>query len=258
MTQAVRALWRKELREGRWKFAVAAVVLVAVGVSVPLVYNLLGDVLGELLEDTSVPDILKQLLPPDLLQMDVYLWSNWHGKNLYQILVIVAIIFGSGAVAGEFGRGTAPYLFSRPIRRRSVVLVKLGTDLLWMFAAALLGTVALDVTSRVAHGYAVSWTFYAGLVPVMAGAAFVYSLALYASTRMDDPVKAGVVAAVAAAVCSIPTFVPAWRDYSVYVQMTGRTLVLEGAFPWLPFLVILALAAEFAAGAVRRLERRDI
>jgi len=258
MTAAVRALLFKEIREGRWKFAIAAMVLVAVGVSVPLSYELFGGVLGELLKETRLPQFLKELLPPDLLQMDTYLWSNWHAKNLYQAVVIVAIIFGSTAVAGEFSRGSAQYLFSRPVARRSVVLTKTGVDLLWLASAALLGTIALDITSRLAHGYAVPWTFYAGLVPILAGGTFVYGLALVVSTRIDDPVKAGVSAAAIAALFSIPSYVPAWRSVSVYVQMTGRALFRDGAFPWLPVLVMVALAAGLVAAAAERLEKRDI
>src|SRR5690606_22330049 len=135
---------------GRWKFAIAALVLIALGAGVPLTYELFGGVLGQLLEDTSIPQFLKELLPPDLLQMGTFLWSNWHAKNLYQTVVIVAIIFGSSAVAGEFARGSAQYLFSRPVSRGTVVLVKTAVDLIWIAAAALLGTLALAVTARIA------------------------------------------------------------------------------------------------------------
>src|SRR5690606_26069307 len=258
MTAAVRALLFKEIREGRRKFAIAAMVLVAVGVSMHLSYELFGGVLGEQLKETRLPQFLKELLPPDLLRMDTYLWSSWHAKNLYQAVVIVAIIFGSTAVAGEFSRGSAQYLFSRPVARRSVVLTKTGVDLLWLASAALLGTIALDITSRLAHGYAVPWTFYAGLVPILAGGTFVYGLALVVSTRIDDPVKAGVSAAAIAALFTIPSYVPAWRSVSVYVQMTGRALFRDGAFPWLPVLVMVALAAGLVAAAAARLEKRDI
>src|SRR5690625_5755743 len=91
----------------------------------------------------------------------------------------------------------------------------------------------------------------------MAGAAFVYGLALLASTRIDDPVKAGVAAAVVAAVLSIPTFVPAWRNCSVYVHMTGRVLLEQGTFPRAAVVDIAALAAALVTAAAESLRRRD-
>lgn len=258
MSTVVRALLFKEMREGRWKYFIAAAVLIVLGVSIPLLYHLVGDMLGQLMGDDSIPPALLELLPSDLMEMSTYLWSNWHAKNLYQAMVIIALIFGSGTVAGEFSRGTAQFLFSRAVPRKSVVLVKTGVDLVGMALAALLGTMALDIGARAVHGFAVPGTFYAGLVPVMAGAAFVYGLALLASTRIDDPVKAGVAAAVAAALLSIPTFVPAWRNWSVYVHMTGRALLETGTFPWVAVLVIAALAAVLVAAAAESLRRRDI
>ncbi|MFS8523564.1 MAG: hypothetical protein FWJ83_01770 [Limnochordales bacterium] len=258
MSGAVRALLFKELREGRWKYLIAAVVLVALGVSIPVTHQFIAGMLEQFMDDPAVPQALRDLLPPDLLEMSTYLWTNWHAKNLYQTVAVIALVFGSGAVAGEFSRGTAPYLFSRAVVRRSVLAVKTAVDLAGMALAMLLGTAALDVTARIAHGYAVSGAFYAGLVPALAGSVFVYGLALLISTRIDDPVKAGVAAAVAAALFSIPTFVPAWRQWSVYVQMTGRSLFETGTFPWLPVLVIAALAAALLAAAAYSLERRDI
>lgn len=258
MTALTRALVFKEMREGRWKYLIAAAVLIVLGISIPLMYHVLEDMLGQLMSDESIPPFVKELLPPDLLEMATYLWSNWHSKNLYQAMVVIALVFGSGTVAGEFSRGTAQFLFSRAVPRRSVVLVKTGVDLAGMALAALLGTIAMDIATRAAHDFSMPATFYAGLIPIMAGAAFVYGLALLASTRIDDPVKAGVAAAVVAALLSIPTFVPAWRNWSVYVHMTGRVLLEQGTFPWAAVLVIAALAAGLVTAAVESLRRRDI
>lgn len=258
MTHVVRALLFKEMREGRWKYLIAAAVLVALGVSIPVMYNFVADMLNTLMQDDAVPPALLELVSPELLELSTYLWGNWHMKNLYQAMVVIALVFGSGTIAGEFSRGTAQFLFSRAVHRKSVVLVKTGVDLAAMAVAALLGTAALDIFARIAHGFAVSATFYAALIPIMAGTAFVYGLALFVSTKIDDPVKAGVAAAVAAAVLSIPSFVPAWRGWSVYVHMTGRALLENGMFPWLAVFVITALGAGLVAAAIESLRRRDI
>lgn len=258
MTAPVRALWFKEIRESRWRVAIVTLVLVALGVSVPLLCNWLDDILRALVDDPSVPQVLLDMIPSDLMELPIYLWYNWQAKSLYQTMVIVALIFGAGAIAGEFHRGTAPFLFSRAVQRRSVLLTKLAVDLLGMLAAALLGTVALDITARLAHGQGVDGLFYASLLPMMAGTAFVYGLALLMSTRIDDPVKAGVLAAVVAALFSIPSFLPSWRHWSVYYHMTGRAMLSDGNLHWVPILVVGGLAAVLVGLATATLERRDI
>ena len=258
MSAPVRALLFKEVRESRWKLIIVSLVLIVLGASVPMLYDLLVDMLRALATDPSVPQVLLDLIPADLMEMSTYLWYNWQFKSLYQTLVIVALIFGAGAVAGEFGRGTAPFLFSRAVRRRTVLLVKLAVDLVGLAAAALLGTVALDIAARLMHGHAVDGLFYAALLPMMAGTAFVYGLALVVSARMDDPIKAGMAAAVVAALFSIPSFAPNWRHLSVYVQMSGRWMPQTGTVPWLAMVVMGVLAAALVASAVATLERRDI
>jgi len=254
----VRALFYKESREGRWKYIVAALVLIALAIATPLLYDMLVGLLGEFFADESIPAEFRRLVPPGALELPVYLWANWHGKTLYQMMVLFALIFGASTVAGEFSRGSAPFVFSRAVRRRTVVLVKTAVDLGALALIALASTAALDVTARIAHGYAAPWTYYGALIPIMAGTAFVYGLSLLMSTRFDDPVKAGAAAAAVAALFSIPTLVPAWRRWSVYVHMTGSTLLASGTFPWGSELVIAALAALLLAAACVSLERRDI
>lgn len=266
MSAAVRALLFKEMREGRWKYLVAAVVLIALGASIPLTYDYVRDMMEQLMGDYVLPPFVQELMPPELLEMptalwsdmSTYLWANWHTKNLYQTMVILALVFGSVTVAGEFSRGTAQFLFSRAVPRKSVVRVKAAVDLAGMAAAALLGTVALDVGARAVHGFAVPGAFYAALAPAVAGAAFVYGLALVWSTKIDDPVKAAVAAAVTAALLSVPSFVPSWRSWSVYVHMTGQTFLEDGTFPWTAVLIMAVLAAGLVVAAGESLKRRDI
>ncbi len=112
MTHVVRALLFKEMREGRWKYLIAAAVLVALGVSIPVMYNFVVDMLNTLMQDDAVPPALLELVSPELLELSTYLWGNWHMKNLYQAMVVIALVFGSGTIAGEFSRGTAQFLFS--------------------------------------------------------------------------------------------------------------------------------------------------
>lgn len=254
MNATMRALAYKELREGRWKYVVSAAIMIVLGASVPILFEFVGGIL----DDAPIPPALMDLIPPDVLQLPTYLWANWHAKTLYQTMVIIALVFGSSAIAGEFNRSTAQFLFSRAVPRSAVVLVKTGVDLAGMALAALAGTVVVDIGARIMHGFAAPATYYIGLVPTMVGAAFIYGIALLVSTRFDDPVKAGVTAAAVAAVLSVPTFVSNWNNFSVYVHMTGRTLFRDGVFPWASVIVVAALSAALVIASMETLRRRDI
>lgn len=258
MSSPVRALIYKEVREGRWKYVIAALVLIILGAATPFMFDLVMDLVRQIQLDESTPLELRQLLSPDLLDLPTYLWSSWHAKTLYQMMVLFALVFGASTIAGEFDRGSAQFLFSRAVPRHTVVLVKTGVDLAALAVTALVGTAALDLAARIAHGYVAPWTHYGALVPIMAGTAFVYGLSLFISTRFDDAVKAGATAALVAALFSIPTLVPAWRNWSVYLHMTGSVLLGSGTFPWASVLIITALAAGLVAGACVTLQRRDI
>ena len=163
MSGAVRALLFKELREGRWKYSHRRRGARGAGRvhsrDASIYRGHAGAVHGR---PGRAAGAAGPHRPPDLLEMSTYLWTNWHTKNLYQTVAVIALVFGSGAVAGEFSRGTAPYLFSRAVVRRSVLAVKTAVDLAGMALAMLLGTAALDVTARIAHGYAVSGAFTPG------------------------------------------------------------------------------------------------
>src|SRR5690554_1542475 len=106
MNATVRALAFKEFREGRWKYVVITAIMIVLGASVPILF----DVVAGILDETPLPPALRQLIPPGLLELPTYMWANWHAKTLYQTLVVVALVFGSSTIAGEFSRGTAQFL----------------------------------------------------------------------------------------------------------------------------------------------------
>jgi len=228
--------------------------MVALGAVIPATH---GFVVG-LLEEVPLPPALLPQVQAQLRDVTTYLWANWPAKNLYQTLVVAALVFGAGALAPEFGRGTAVFLFSRPVTRRAVVLAKFAVGVAGLALAALAGTLALDLTARAVLGQGVPWTFYAALVPATAGASVVYGIALWFSARGDDGLRAGVWAALAAAALSVPSWVPNLQVASVYVHMTARPLFLEGRFPWLEVLGLAAVTALLVLASARALEGRDV
>lgn len=253
-----RPLLAKEFREGRWKLATACLVLVALGIVLPATYGFVVRLLAETPLPVPLPPPVQRQVQAQLADLGLYLLANWHGKNLYQVLVVLALVFGAGAVAPEFGRGTAAFLFSRPVTRSAVVAAKAAAGVSSLAAAALIGTVALDVTARLVHGQGLPAGAYAGLVPAVAGAAVVFAVGVWWSVRTDDALKAGTAAAAVAAVLSVPSWLPRFQHLSVYVQMTARPLFVEGRFPWVAVAVLLTLAAAVLVAAARALEARDV
>jgi len=252
--QAVKALMLKEARQGYWKFLLSAGLLAVVGGATPFAFDF---VIG-ILQSGEIPDAILNLIPPEQTELPFFLWQNWHGKTLYQFLTVFSLVFGAEAIAREFGRGTASYLFSLPVSRRQALAAKCAADLGALALGALAGTAMLDISSRLAHGHAAPGIFYLGLLPALAGAAVIYAVALFVSARSDDAVKAGAVAALAALALSVPTWLPACRQWSVYVQMAGWGLFASGRFPWTAFGVMIVSALLLVAAADRRLASRDV
>ena len=247
------AVASKEWRENAWKLAIGGGVAGALAVLVPVAY----DLLAPLLQGVELPGALGEAVKRQLGDFRTYLWINWYGKNLYQVLAVLAILLGMGTVAGEVSRRTSAFLLSRPLRRETVLRSKALVGLAGLAGVAA-GSTAVLVAASALAGYPVdpAW-FLAGLPLAVAGSWAVYALAVYASTMFDEPLKAGAAAFVVVLALGLPGWFRSTRVLSPFYHMKGLA-VLEGApAAWPGGLSLLLLAALVYLLAERRLADTD-
>lgn len=227
-------LLKKEWRESAWKHVTALVILSVLGISLPFLFEWMGKI------QIDFGGELGEAYRRQMSDFNLYMWANWYGKNLYQVLVIYAVIVGMAQVAGEVGRNTAGFLFSKPLGRELIYRSKFISGAIAIIIVAAIATILTYLTAQLA-GRELPALFLAGLPVNVAGLLVIYSLALMFSVMFDDQLKAGAVAFFAALVIAIPGWIPGYGMYSLYRQMNAWP-VYTGDGMQIPAIALMLLA----------------
>ena len=247
------AVWRKEFRENHWKLVTYAILLLADAVVTVFTYEVLKKLAGGL----SAPGWAQQQFGFIFGSFDNYVWSNWFGKNLYQMSTLFLVLLGMGTIAAETSRGTAGFLLTKPIRRRAVLFSK------WLASAVGFAVIAI-VTTLLLYPLAVLSRHTLGMGRLLASLPLtlstglvILSLAALASVIFDDQVKAGGAAAVVLILLSIPSWFQRIKKWSLFYYLSAQPVLENNSPHWLLVLLMLAIAAALYTLAVGALERKD-
>jgi len=260
-TAVNRALAWKELRENRWKYVVGAAVLIAVALAVALLFDFVREMLENLLGGPGtgvLPPALDRIIQAQFSNYFIYAWINWYGKNLYQVLAILAIVLGMGLVAAESTNKTLSFLLTRPVSRRRVLVVKLGVGAAALAVIIAVSSLTVVLASQLTGHQVPVGRFMLGTLGAWAGATLIFTVAALMSVLFSDQVKAGLAAAVVAAIMSVPSWIPSLRWLSVFRRMQGLSAMALGEPDWTAFAVMLAVSFGLALAAVYLFERRDV
>ena len=250
------ALIRKEFRENRWKLILGLIVLTVMGISLPLMYEVILDFFSDIRVDLGWVD---RLIPAHLMgSFSAFLWSQWHAKNLYQIGTLFAVLLGMNTVAGEVGSQTMGFLLTRPISRRAVFLAKVTAGTLILIIVVAFSTAAMIVSAvltgqeAIEVGRLVFTTMITGL-----GLVTIYMLTACVSTVMNDPVKVGGVALLFLFFMSVLGWFNATHSFSIYSHIAGGEYFLSGIFPVGPVVAMLVAIGIFLWAGITVLERKE-
>ena len=225
-------LVKKEWRESLWKHTLFLALLIILGCSLPFFFEWLGKIQLNLGGD------LGEALRQQQNNFTLYMWANWYGKNLYQLLVVYAVLVGMAQVAGEVGRNTAAFLFSKPLTRETVFRSKFVAGATAMIAVMAVTTL-LTYLAVFLFGKELTPLFLAGLPVNAAGILLIYSLALMFSVVFDDQLKAGAAAFGAALVIGIPGWFPSYGMYSLYRQMHAWPVYTGDGYQLVAIVIML-------------------
>ena len=249
------AFTRKEFLETRktWRLWVVPGVLVFLGLTTPI----MAAVTPAILKMTAERQPGVVIKYPDPTAIDAY--AQFMG-NLIQLALLVVIITGAAAVAGERRGGTAILVLTKPLSRTSFVWSKAIANLVVVVAATALGaalcvavTIALFDTSHIV-------AFVQSVAVWLALAAMVVCLMVWLSAALDrQAAAAGGGIAVYAALFALSGF-PALRDWTPAGIFTASTALLKGEDVPLaqPIAVTLILAVVFLLLAAWSFRRKEL
>jgi ABC-type transport system involved in multi-copper enzyme maturation permease subunit len=231
----------KELLEARWKAIICRVIaLLLVEVSATT-FGLFKSALS-----TSNMQQLPQFLQQQIQQMtstyDLYVWGNWFAKNGPEIMVIMAIVLGSGLIAGEVNKGTIFFLLGKPISRERVLLIKYAISALILLAISVVCGAALLVTAVLAgHPQNIGGVVISTLL-LWLGVLFGLGLALMFSALFKDPLWPLICALVITVLTVIPSFIPGWGAWNLIGYWSSQSAYLSQGFPAKEFVICFVAA----------------
>ena len=256
-------LIKKELRESQLAILVALIFLILTAFVIQLTYPMMKELAKQPLpESPFLPKNLSREISA-LTNYRVYIWSQWFPKNLVQVLILVALILGASALAGEKSRKTWEFLLSRPFSRREVYFYKVKIRLAAIFALSLISSlIYLLILGSFKPSVFSLWPgFLLSSLTVFSLAAVVLSLATLFSAFSSRPLYAGGFAFLLIILFSIisPLIEKKLPDYlRLFSSLTSCRTFSTFDFPWRSFLVALLLALFFQIGALLFWEKQDL
>lgn len=245
-------LWEKELRTARFKLLVGLLILTPLAIVTPILY----EYTLKIMQGGSIPEsLMKQA---ELLKdFRYWIWSQWFGKNLLQIGTILALIFGAGSISSEVSRKTIYFVLTKPITRRNVFKIKYLVNLISLETVVILSSLVLYVMIIAVGKEYSTGSFFENLILFAAGAAVIYTIAVFSSTYFDQTMKSFLISGLAVFILSIPSYFESTQRFSLFHQMKGLQIAQNGNFPWIPFIFMILLTGIIYKAASVRFVKRD-
>lgn len=249
------AFTRKEFLETRktWRLWVVPGVLVFLGLSTPV----LAAVTPTILKMTAERQPGVVIRYPDPTSIDAY--TQFMG-NLIQLALLVVIITGAAAVAGERRGGTAVLVLTKPLSRTSFVWSKAIANLAVLVLATVIGTALCVLVTVALFDTAHIVALVQSVAVWLALAAMFVCLMVWLSAALDrQAAAAGAGIAVYVALFVLTGF-PALRDWTPAGIFTANTALIKGEDVSLarPIAVTLVLAVVFLLLAAWSFRRKEL
>jgi ABC-2 type transport system permease protein len=245
----------KEMLETRktWRLWVLPGILVFLGLTTPI----LAAVTPALLKATAQrqPGVVIQFPTPT--SVDAYV--QFLG-NLAQLALLVVIITGAAAVAGERRAGTAALVLTKPLSRAAFVWAKAMANLAVLVVATAIGAALCIAVTVVLFDAAHVAAFLESVALWLALAAMFVCLMVLLSAAIDrQAAAAGAGLAVYAALFVLTGF-PVARDRSPAGLLAANDALLKGREAALaaPLVVTLALAVICLLAAAWVFRRKEL
>jgi len=244
----------KEMKQNLWKFIIGTILLTITAISLPLLYDIVIDMVGNVSEEH-----ISRFLPDMSFIEDhnLYIWSQWHGKNLYQIGTILAIILGMNAVAGEVNNKTIGFLLTRPVSRSQVFITKTLAGAIWLALSVAFSTLVLILMASYEFGGIDIGRLLIATLITLLGLLVLYSFTLLLSVLIDEPIKVGAVSALIIFLLSVPGWFSATREYSIFTHLNAFEYFVEGNFPVGVVLIFIIMIFSFLTISVRHFSQKE-
>lgn len=259
-------LFIKELWDLRWRILVFAVLITGTAVFVMGGRDLfLASLDMRELQGALQASPIKRFISPEDVARQIgalmndpalYLWSQWFGKNLLQIVLLMTILLGFSSFAREREQGTFSFLLTNQ-SRATVYKAKLSAGLASLLLLTALGSclavwlaplAETDLTVRQAGGY---------FLHLASAAVFLYGIVFFQSLLSRDAVKPIILSVLIFAAFSVPGRIPSLEGLHLYRYMSGADFFLGRGIQLDAVLVLIALSLGIYCLGWRVFQQQD-
>ncbi|QNO14843.1 ABC transporter permease subunit [Alkalicella caledoniensis] len=248
----------KEIAEHKWKLIIGTIILIILGVTIPITFDYMHDILPHLEElPLAIGTGIAKEINLYLSDYDIYVWAQWNGKNLTQIGTIISLLLGATAIASEVSRGTIAYLLTKPTSKTKILTTKIIVSVSFIFIFTLISTLAMLIASILANkGYFGSIVFL-GIVPVFVGMIASYFIALFFSILCDDSIKAFAYSAGLLILNSVFGFFSSTQKLSLSYHAKGIDYVINGNLPILSIIILAIVSIIFGFLSYKKFIKKE-
>ena len=251
----------KTLRDYRVSFVSAAVVLVLMAVLALSIYPSYR----EGLEDFELPAGFQGFIgeagsiasPPGFVSAEFFSW-------IPLLLIVVAVIAGTGVIAGEEAAGTLDLLLAQPVSRRRLLLERFAGAAVGVALAALAGMPGFIITKLFVDFDVSNGRLLAASVNMIPPTLLFLAFSLWMSTTLPTRTAASTLSIGLVVVTYVLNLVGSsvealdWLRWFSPFYWSDASRVLIRGFDYARAGGLLVVAALFLVLALRSFERRDI
>jgi len=253
-------LW-KSLRDYRVAMVSIAVLNFAIALMDILIYPSYREALGDMELPAGFEGFLGEATsmasPEGFITAEYFAW-------IPLVLITLAIIAGTGAIAGEEGAGTMDMLLAQPVRRWRLVVERAVGVALLVAIPALLGWPGFLLGEAFVDFDLGGWPLMIATLNMLPLVFIFLGLALLTSALMANRgAAAGITTGILVIFYFVHTLASAVASLHEVRKLTpfywsDSSYVFVHGFSWARFLVMLAIAIALAALAAWQFERRDV
>jgi ABC-type transport system involved in multi-copper enzyme maturation permease subunit len=240
----------KELLEARWKvltFTLLALLVVAGNIAVYQYTNVLlksGEAASPMFQDVAQDPLMKNFT--------AFVWDRWFATNGPFLLMLFAVVLGSGLIADEVKKGTIFFLLSKPVSRERILLTKYAVSAWLLLAVSIINGLAIIIASIVMGQPQNLLHLLIATVLLWLAALFPLGVSLFFSLFSSDTIRPLVFSLFLTVVLVVlPVVLPNGWDWSLGSYWSNQHVYLVGGFPLKEYLVCLLTAlVPLVAGLV--------
>ncbi len=256
----------KELSELKNRFLVLALIIILMGYFILAYYDFFLSLMdiNSIREGLAASPLSRYMDTSALIEqlnlmlndMDFYLWSQWMGKNLYQLIILSTILLGFSSFAREREQETMSFLLSNFSRRHIFFNKILAGGILLLGLTAIGCGIPFIMASSSTYSYTwpLAWAYFWHLG---IAAIFLYSGIILFSLLSRDIVKPLILSIFFLILLSLPKFNQELASWYLFRYMTGFDIFIGHGIHYQALLVIALLSTALFTLSWRIFKQQD-